>query len=126
MLVYPGVMTMDVVGPLEAFAAANTETRQPLYRLTIASMAAEPVETSLGIRLFPSVAASRIAGLIDTLLVSGGHGQVEARKNPALLKWLRIQGRKARRCGLETMDTLRRAFVRRFGITRQRYRERLY
>ena len=30
----------------------------------------------------------------------------------------------ARRCGLETMDTLRRAFVRRFGITPQRYRER--
>jgi AraC-like DNA-binding protein len=32
----------------------------------------------------------------------------------------------ARRCGLETMDTLRRAFVRRFGITAQRYRERFY
>jgi transcriptional regulator GlxA family with amidase domain len=90
MLVYPGIMTMDVVSPLEAFAAANTETRQPLYRLTIASMAAEPVETSLGIRLFPSVAASRIAGPVDTPLVSGGSGQ--ARTNPALLKWLRIQG----------------------------------
>jgi transcriptional regulator GlxA family with amidase domain len=32
----------------------------------------------------------------------------------------------ARRCGLETMDTLRRAFVRRFGITPERYRERFY
>jgi transcriptional regulator GlxA family with amidase domain len=83
---------------------------------------AQPVETSLGIRLFPSVAASRFAGPIDTLLVSGGSGQ--ARTNPALLKWLRIQGRKARRCSLETMDTLRRAFVRRFGVTPQRYRER--
>ena len=30
----------------------------------------------------------------------------------------------AKRCGLESMDTLRRAFVRRFGITPQRYRER--
>jgi hypothetical protein len=33
------------VGPLEAFAAANAESCQPLYRLAIASMAAEPVET---------------------------------------------------------------------------------
>lgn len=99
MLVYPGVMTMDVVGPLEAFAAANAESHQPLYRLAIVSMDGKPVATSLGIRLFPSVAAARIAGPIDTLLVSGGHGQVEARTNPALLKWLRTQGRKARRCG---------------------------
>jgi transcriptional regulator GlxA family with amidase domain len=99
MLVYPGVMTMDVVGPLEAFATANGESHQPLYRLAIASMGGTPVETSLGIRLFPSVAASRIAGPIDTLLVSGGLGQVEARTNPALLKWLGAQGHKARRCG---------------------------
>ncbi len=30
----------------------------------------------------------------------------------------------ARRCGLQTMDTLRRAFVRRLGITPQQYRDR--
>lgn len=32
MLVYPGIMTMDVVGPLEAFATANAESRQPKCR----------------------------------------------------------------------------------------------
>jgi transcriptional regulator GlxA family with amidase domain len=99
MLVYPKVLTMDVFGPLEAFSMANFAAGQPLYRLAIASMDGAPVDTSLGLQVTPSVAAPRIAEPIDTLLVAGGHGQAEARTDAALLAWLRIQGRKARRCG---------------------------
>ena len=46
MLVYPGVMAMDVFGPLEAFATANHAADQPHYRLEIAGMTAAPIATS--------------------------------------------------------------------------------
>jgi hypothetical protein len=37
MLVYPGVVAMDVFGPLEAFATANAIAHRPLYLLAIAA-----------------------------------------------------------------------------------------
>src|SRR4026207_1544350 len=96
MLVYPGVMTMDVFGPLEAFASANHVAdaplyrlavagartaagapppgvaRAPLYRLAIAGMTTAPVATSIGIVITPTIALDDIVDPIDTLLVSGG------------------------------------------------------
>jgi transcriptional regulator GlxA family with amidase domain len=99
MLVYPGVVAMDVYGPLEAFATANMIARRPLYRLEIAGMTAEPVETSLGIPIAPSMAVADIKESIDTLLVSGGFGQAEASSDDRLLGWLRTGELRARRCG---------------------------
>ncbi len=99
MLVYPGVMAMDVFGPLEAFATANHAAGQPLYRLEIAGMTKAPVATSLGIEITPTVALDDIAGPIDTLLVSGGFGQAEASSDQRLLAWLRTNRLRARRCG---------------------------
>jgi transcriptional regulator GlxA family with amidase domain len=99
MLVYPGVMAMDVFGPLEAFAAANFIAGRPLYRLDIAATSTAQIQTSLGTDIMPSVAFDDITGPIDTLLVSGGFGQVEASCDPRLLAWLRTSGARARRCG---------------------------
>src|SRR5262245_26407634 len=78
MLVYPGVVAMDVFGPLEAFASANAVAGRPLYRLAIAAMSLAPVETSIGIQIAPTMAVADIKEPIDTLLVSGGYGQAEA------------------------------------------------
>jgi transcriptional regulator GlxA family with amidase domain len=99
MLVYPGVMAMDVYGPLEAFAMANTIAHRPLYRLAIAGMTAAPVETSLGIPIAPSIAVTELKEPIDTILVSGGFGQAEASVDQRLLDWLRAGKLRARRCG---------------------------
>ncbi len=99
MLVYPGVMAMDVVGPLEAFASANYIARRALYDVTVAATDITPVETSLGMRIMPSIAFEDIERPIDTLLVSGGFGQAEARRDPRLIRWLRANGPRARRCG---------------------------
>jgi transcriptional regulator GlxA family with amidase domain len=92
-------MTMDVFGPLEAFATANHAAGRPLYRLEIAGMTKAPVATSLGIEITPTVALDDIAGPIDTLLVSGGFGQAEASSDQRLLAWLRTNRLRARRCG---------------------------
>src|SRR5260370_20465886 len=85
MLVYPGVVAMDIFGPLEAFATANAIAHRPLYRLAIAGMSMAPVDTSLGIRITPSVALTDIQEPIDTLLVSGGYAQAEPSRHAGLL-----------------------------------------
>ncbi|MCA0248159.1 MAG: GlxA family transcriptional regulator [Proteobacteria bacterium] len=99
MLVYPGIMAMDVYGPLEAFAMANSSSGRTLYRMAIASIDGAPVPTSLGVPITPSMAAGDIKEPIDTLLVSGGRGQAEARRDQALIGWLRAGSREARRTG---------------------------
>jgi len=99
MLVYSGVVAMDIFGPLEAFAMANATARRPLYRLAIAGMSLAPVDTSIGIPITPSVAVADIKEPIDTLLVSGGFGQAEASCDERLLAWLRTGRQQARRCG---------------------------
>src|SRR5260370_24662060 len=88
MLVYPGVVAMDIFGPLEAFATANAIAHRPLYRLAIAGMSMAPVDTSLGIRITPSVAVTDIQEPIDTLLVSRGYCQAAASCDEAPLSWL--------------------------------------
>ena len=62
-------------------------------------MSMAPVETSLGIRITPSVAVADLREPIDTLLVSGGYGQAEASCDQGLLAWLKTGRRRARRCG---------------------------
>jgi transcriptional regulator GlxA family with amidase domain len=99
MLIYPGVMAMDVYGPLEAFAAANSVAGAPLYRLAIVSMTGKPVETSLGVPIMPSIAASAIKEKVDTLLIAGGLGQEQASKDRRLLSWVQAAKGRARRCG---------------------------
>ena len=99
MLVYPGVMAMDVFGPLEAFASANIIAGRPLYRLAIAGKTTAPIATSLGLPIVPSIALDDIEGPIDTLLVSGGFGQAEASVDAQLIAWLKDSRMRARRCG---------------------------
>ena len=66
MLVYPGVMAMDVFGPLEAFATANHAAGRSLYRLEIDGMTKAPVGTSLGrVEITPTGALDDIAGPIE-------------------------------------------------------------
>jgi transcriptional regulator GlxA family with amidase domain len=48
-LVYPDVLAMDVCGPMEAFAMANSLAKEGLYRLSIAAVTTDPVRTSLGL-----------------------------------------------------------------------------
>jgi len=99
MLVYPGVMAMDVFGPLEAFASANIIAGRPLYRLAIAGKTTALIETSLGLPIVPSVALADVEGPVDTLLVSGGFGQSQASCDQQLIAWLKESRLRARRCG---------------------------
>ncbi|MFS0897421.1 GlxA family transcriptional regulator [Mycolicibacterium litorale] len=68
-LVYDGIQMLDVTGPVDAFAAANTVGG--CYRLTHASISGGDVTASSGARLGVDAAAAHVISPIDTLLVPG-------------------------------------------------------
>ena len=77
-LVFDGVQSLDVTGPLEVLAGANRYLAAagqtgPAYRITVASPGGAPVRTSSGLTLVPDgdLAAAAAPG---TLLVPGGEG----------------------------------------------------
>src|SRR5262249_37796735 len=98
-LIYPGVMAMDVCGPMDAFAMANVYAKRDLYRLSIAAVTAAPVKTSIGFCIVPDHAVADLEGPIDTLLVAGGLSYAAALRDQALTGWLREAAPRARRHG---------------------------
>ena len=101
-VLFDGVQSLDVTGPLEVFAGANRwqSGRDPdspegaAYRIRTASLGRRPVRTSSGLRLAPDQDLADEAGL-DMLLVPGGEGT--RRADPDLVGWLRAHGPRAGR-----------------------------
>lgn len=98
-VVYPDIMAMDVCGPMEAFSIANYLANRTLYRLSLAAVTTEPITTSLGFCIVPNCRLADLDGPIDTLLVAGGYGHVDALRDPVLTGWLRETAPRARRHG---------------------------
>jgi transcriptional regulator GlxA family with amidase domain len=93
-VLFDGVQSLDVTGPLEVFNGASTaqaDVGAPGYRITTASLGGAPVTTSSGLGLIPAadLRSMRLAAA-DTLIVPGGRGT--ARPDPDLVGWLRARG----------------------------------
>ena len=92
-VLYPGAMSLDVVGPMQVFATANDVRRQhglpPAYRLILAAQQAGLVATSAGIGLAADTGWAELAlGRRCTVLVPGGAGVEQAMHDLALRRWL--------------------------------------
>ncbi|MFD8827237.1 GlxA family transcriptional regulator [Streptomyces sp. NPDC059605] len=92
-VLYDGVQSLDVTGPMEVFAGASRFPGAG-YELRTASLDGAPVRTSSGLLLVPD------GGLADarvphTLLVPGGEGT--RTPDPALVDWLRDNAPRAER-----------------------------
>ena len=101
-VVYPGVQSLDVTGPLEVFAGAraliDAQARtERAYRVHILSRDADPLATSSGLTLVPDAALRDAPAEIDTLIVAGGSGSRAAVADVALIKWLTRAAASARR-----------------------------
>ncbi|MFM9592086.1 GlxA family transcriptional regulator [Streptomyces scabiei] len=92
-ILFDGVQSLDVTGPLEVFAGAELHT-PGAYRIATASLDGTPVRTSSGLTLVPDHSLAG-APAPHTLLVPGGHGT----RNPApeVVAWLRAHGPRATR-----------------------------
>ena len=93
---FPGVLSLDVVGPLEVFAVANRCGARPAYATSVVSMAGGSVTASSGLTIDTEPAA-RTPEPVDTLIVAGGYDLREASADRDLLGWLVAAAGSARR-----------------------------
>jgi len=97
-IVFDGVQSLDVTGPLEVFSGANSHLAGhgsgPAYRIVVAGPGGTPVRTSSGLTLVPGTDL-RVAPAAHTLVVPGGEGTRS--ENEELTAWLRRHAPTARR-----------------------------
>ncbi|MCQ4628959.1 GlxA family transcriptional regulator [Shinella sp. CPCC 100929] len=100
MVALPGVQLLDVSGPLDVFAEANSQAGYEAYRLLVAAREPGPLRSSSGVRLLPDcVIGSGLAEPIDTLLVAGCPNMAEMPVDGLVLDWLRQRAGAVRRYG---------------------------
>ncbi|WP_406379410.1 GlxA family transcriptional regulator [Streptomyces sp. NBC_00197] len=92
-VLFDGVQSLDVTGPLEVFAGAEAH-RADSYRIRTASLDGAPVRCSSGLVLVPDHPLAE-APAPHTLLVPGGRGT--RNPDPLLVDWLRAHGPGAER-----------------------------
>ncbi|MFF4055773.1 GlxA family transcriptional regulator [Streptomyces sp. NPDC001668] len=92
-VLFDGVQSLDVTGPLEVFAGAEKHT-PGIYRIRTASLDGAAVRTSGGLTVVPDESLTR-ADAPHTLLVPGGQGT--RRPDARLTDWLREHGPRAER-----------------------------
>jgi transcriptional regulator GlxA family with amidase domain len=99
-VLFDGVQSLDVTGPLEVFTGAAGH--QPAgdggraYEVTTGSMGGGPVTSSSGLGLVPAGDLREVrAARIDTLVVPGGEGT--RAPNTELVAWLRSAAPRVRR-----------------------------
>lgn len=105
LVLFPGVQSLDVSGPLEVFsgaqrliAAQEAGGRSARgYELRTLSPRGEPVRTSSGLTLVPDGSFDQAPATIDTLVVPGGDGTRQAIRDEHLLRWIAQASGRARR-----------------------------
>ena len=110
-LIYPGVQSLDVTGPLEVFTGADSaishlardegvrqEGRRaaPGYEVTIVGRDA-PTSTSSGLAIAPGCSLEGVPAELDTLIVPGGSGHRRAADDEELVAWIARTAPTARR-----------------------------
>ncbi|AWN43452.1 GlxA family transcriptional regulator [Methylobacterium durans] len=99
-LALPGVQLLDVAGPLDVFAEANTQAGAEIYELVVVGIAPGPIETSSGRRLVTDIVlGDETAPAFDTLLVAGAPRMEDFRPDAVLRDWLASTASRSRRYG---------------------------
>ncbi len=96
---YDGVQALDVTGPADVFAAANQLLqRDPApYEVRLFGVRKGPIPTEAGLSFYADATLTQ-SGLLDTIIIPGGHAlRLQPKVRGAVGAWLRQQGRQARR-----------------------------
>jgi transcriptional regulator GlxA family with amidase domain len=96
-LAFEGAQTLDVAGPYEVFSIADRVARGGAYSIEIVTPDGAAIRTSSGLTLAPHRAASAVRGPIDTLVVAGGDGVLNASADEWLVRWVRRTAARSRR-----------------------------
>ena len=89
---YDGIMGLDLVGPMEAFACAHVSSpkagTETCYRVTLAALETKTFRSEFGLTITAEKSLDCIRD-VDTLLIPGGRGLRESNGQPKLTAWLR-------------------------------------
>ena len=102
MVLFDGVQSLDVTGPLEVFSGAGRLLDQVGrtargYELSTLSIDGKPLRTSCGLTIVPHGRLEQAPARIDTLIVPGGSGVRAAAGDASLLAWIAAASRRSRR-----------------------------
>src|SRR4051794_34673358 len=96
-LAFDGVQTLDVTGPFEVFQSANRLRGGDEYSVEIVAPKTRPLRTGSGLAIVPDRATRGVRGPIDTLLIAGGDGVLQAVQDERLVGWVKRTAGHARR-----------------------------
>ena len=97
---YPGVQSLDLVGPLEVFSMANRIGGAAVYELILASPAGGTIVCNSGLQLAGSTSLQELPEDLDTVLVAGGSdAALREVADEGVLEWLRQRAATSRRIG---------------------------
>ncbi|HEX3943483.1 MAG TPA: DJ-1/PfpI family protein [Rhizomicrobium sp.] len=91
---YEGVTALDLIGPAETFATANSYAENA-YEITIAAVDGQGVRTESGLQILSITKCP--AGPFDTIIIPGGEGLRIPKTAAAVAVWIKNEGAKARR-----------------------------
>jgi transcriptional regulator GlxA family with amidase domain len=97
MVGYDGAELLDIAGVTSTLDIAGRIGRQALYRLELVTPGGRPITCDSGLSLNACGALEHTTGLLDTLVVSGGHGHRDAAANPVIVAHVRRLAGLARR-----------------------------
>lgn len=97
---YEGVMTLDLVGPADAFTVARLEeksgVRSLCYEVVVLGLTGKPFTAESGVILQPHKTLET-APALDTLIIPGGAGLRKADQNAKVVAWLKGNAGRIRR-----------------------------
>lgn len=103
---FPGLQPLDVVGPAEVFGGASDLTAtwtdgvatDRAYEIEVVAEKFEPLPARSGAySILPAGSLRSCSGPIDTLIVAGGNGVIEAEDSEELVDWIRRAADRSRR-----------------------------
>jgi transcriptional regulator GlxA family with amidase domain len=102
LVAYEGAQSLDVTGPLEVFAGAQTlleatHSADRGYRMQLVAGDGSPIRTSSGLKLVPDAGLKHASAPIDTLIVAGGDGSRAACEDAELIAFIARASARARR-----------------------------
>src|SRR5476649_2902444 len=99
-LAVPGVQLLDISGPLDVFAEANTRLGRQVYRLQVMALDDQPVVSSSGVRLLADLQLQdENLPPVDTFLIAGAPALGSFQPGSEILSAVRHLAQKSVRYG---------------------------
>lgn len=96
-VVYPGIQSLDISGPIEVFAMSCDETNAQEYVFEVVSADGANVRGTSGLLIGVDGSIEDVRGAVDTLMIVGGNGVAQAIFDETLVRNVKRIAAKSRR-----------------------------